>query len=533
MFDNDIYVNHMELDIKTLDDMYAHLRRILSYTGNDLQSAVLVLCAYSFYLTQEELSLLYPLYPAFTHLSARVFKPLEQAGYITTNMITSYSEQEGTARCFYNVTAQGYQYANSLCQGRLTSKYKRNRSKVARSHTYYIGYNLIQLMLLDYPLTWQREYLLNGGSWQRNNMVQVDAKCVLYEADGQKPFFTIYVEQDLGTEHNDALVGKLQGYTSYGVMDYPRDTLLMFSFSQKGVSVLSKGSNGKNTQKHPYSVQKCNSLIAYMESMHLDDLYDAYLTGYSDEQFITTLLLKVGAGKPKKDDGLKRGRNSFSLNDLRYFRDSINQKRNPYQHKDFNIIRSNFARARLEEMVKLLYAYIGKNEPFLIRMRRGYQVYYLPTTLVANRIGFSFLDKAKGLQEELETSLSILGKPSFKDVLSDDLTISKGFVLNLRNLFKDADVNVCVEFLAFDVSAWVRAMQFHKMYNAETPIQLVCVFETWQQVTDFYKAAECYIPDYDSMKSNILCLMLYDIGKEKRIFYLKDSAMERCYIGKE
>ena len=258
MLENDIYVNHTSLEITAIDKMIKYLEDTLSFKGKDLQDAVLVMCAYSFYLTNEEISLIFPIFPAFTHLSTRVFAPLVRKGYLASEKAASQKEMEGTAKVFYYVTAQGYQYANILCNGKLTSKYKKNRSKIAKSHTYYIGYNFIQLLMLGFPLTWQREYLLGKFSYtSKQPVLQVDGYCEMYDPETKKAFFRIFVEQDICTEHNDVLVGKLQNYASYGLMDYPDSSMIIFSLSQKGVNL---GVNGSVKTVHPYNENKSNKL---------------------------------------------------------------------------------------------------------------------------------------------------------------------------------------------------------------------------------------------------------------------------------
>lgn len=526
MLDEDIYVNHTQLNINTIDQMINHMRETLSFTGRDLQDAILVLCAYCFYLTNEEVALAYPIFPAFTHLSTRAFAPLTKKGYIKPIKAESRKEMEGTAKVFYTITAQGYQYANSLCQGKLTAKYNAHRSKVARSHRYYIGYNFIQLLMLGFPLTWQREYTMGKFSMTRDSALQVDGVCELYEAFGNKPFETIYIEQDLCSEHNDVLVGKLENYASFGLMDYPDRSLLVFSMSQKGVSL---GVNGSTKVVHPYSEPRCNKLITYMKEMYLDDVYDAYMTGYPDAKFITALMLKVGAAK-ETENGLKKGSNRFSLEQLKEFRDLVNQDRNPYRQKEYNMIRSRAARSRLEEMVKVLYAHLGSSDLFMLRIRRGYQIHYYATTLVAERIKYAMLSHYKDKQRDLELSLSYMGNVKFKGELSKDIFLTSGLKMNLRNEFTSDNGNIYMEFLNSDVGGWVRSAQFIKKYVSDTPLTLVTVFETKQQLTDFYNACGCYLDEFSFSKTKVLGLMLYDIGKENRLFYIKDRSMKKFFL---
>ena len=527
MLDTDIYVNHSTLKINTIEGMIEHLKKTLEFEGRDLQDAILVLCAYSFYLTNEEISFLFPIYPAFTHISTRVFSPLVRKGYLASDKTNVRKDMEGTARVFYYVTAQGYQYANSLCHGKLTSKYKKNRAKIAKSHTYYIGYNFIQLMMLGFPMTWQREHLLGTYNYATRNLaLQVDGYCELYESFGNKSFYRLFVEQDLCTEHNEILVGKLQNYAEHGMMDYPAASMIVFSLSQKGVTL---AKNGSVNIVHPYNESKCNQLLDYMKEMALDDVYDAYVTGYPDQSYITNLMLKIGAAKESKN-GLKRGAFKADAEFIKEFRDLINQNTNPYQHRDFNIIRSIAARSRLEEMVKLLYSHMNSNELFLARMRRGYQIYYVATTLLADRLKYAMLSKFRPQQKALEESLSIFGSPHFQADLSDVILLTKGIKLNLRNSFVTDRTQVYVEFPSADVGAWIRAAHFHKLLANKEKKVLILVFETRQQLADFYNANDCYAQDFNTKNGGLLCLMLYDIGKRDKLFYLKDETMKRTYI---
>ena len=528
MLDNDIYVNHTSLGITTKEGMIKYLEDTLSFSGKTIQDAMLVLCAYSFYLTNEEVSLIFPIFPAFTHLSTRVFAPLVEKGFLAVEKANTRDEMEGTAKLFYHVTAQGYQQANSLCKGQLTSRYKKNRSKVAKSHTYYIGYNFIQLLMLGFPMTWQREHLLGQYNYyNRTSALQVDGYCQLYESVGQKPFFDVYVEQDLRTEHNDILVGKLQNYANYGLMDYPQSSMIIFSMSPRNVTY---GVNGPHTTVHPYGEKKCASLIKYMDEMYLDDLYKAYATGYPDQNFIISLMLKVGAAKGSIETGIKKGNVDVNKDFIKEFKEMVYQNRNPYAMKDLNIIRSICARERLEEMVKLLYRNLGSNEIFLARIRRGYQICYYPTTLVADRIKYAILSKFRDQQKALEDSLLYFINPHFDKELTEAIFLTKGLKLNLRNHFTSNKADIYVEFLSSDVGAWIRSTQFIKMTTDKRRKVLVLVFETRQQLADFYRANDCYTENFDTEKGGILSLMLYDIGKSDKLFYVSDESLKRHYL---
>ncbi|AOZ97944.1 replication-relaxation family protein [Butyrivibrio hungatei] len=531
MLDTDIYVNHSSLGFSSQDELFDYLNERIGYTGNELKSAILVLCAYSFYLTQEELSFLCPLYPLYSHLSSRVIKPLIEQGYLQQEKASSFKEQEGTARVFYYITAQGYQYANSLCQGKLTTKYKKNRSKVAKSHTYYIGYNFYELLMLGYSMTWQREYLLSERSFNYKSkapILQVDARCDLYERFGSKTFYTIYVEQDLGTEHNDVLIKKIDNYAALGIMDRPLSSMIMFSFSQKGVT---DGKNGLKNQLHPYSPSNCQQLLDYMDVMHLDNVFDAYLTGYPDVSFITNFLLKCGGARPSNDgDSLKRTRQVLDRNFVSEFKRLLGERRNPYQHRDFNLIRSRFSQSRLEEMVKLLYSTSDRESPFVQRLRRGYQVYYLPTTLVSDRVVYGILDHRPDLLSQISASLeSIYGNADYSGPLSAPIIVKDNIKVNLRNRFCCNKIDVYVEFPCFDIGSWIRAMYFSK-YKSSDKCHLLCVFETKKQVQDFYRTLCAFNSSFDKNVHQILGLMLYDIGKEEKIFCVDESLSKNIIV---
>ncbi len=530
MLENDIYVDHTVLDIHTYNELLSFLREKIGYTGSDFKTAVLVLCAFSFYLTQEELSFLCPLYPLYSHLSSRVFKPLVEQGYMQAEKAASAKEYEGTARVFYYVTAQGYQYANSLCHGKLTARYKKNRSKVAKSHTYYIGYNFFQFLKLGYALTWEREYLLSERSFSYKNsapILQVDAKCVLYERFGQEPFLTVYVEQDLGTEHNDVLLSKIDDYSKLGIMDYPLDSVIAFSFSQKGVT----GKKEEHRVASPYTIAKCQQLMDYMDMMHLDDVYDAYLTGYPDTEYISTLLLKCGAARVNKDgDGLKKSKLILDRSFLEEFKSTVVERRNPYQQRDFNLTRAYFSMSRLEEMVKLLYRNVDREHPFMQRLRRGYQIFYLPTTLITERFGYAMLSNRIDKQNKLALSLScICSDVRYNAPLSNPLQISDKIKLNLRNEFVSVsknNIHIYVEFLCFDVGAWLRALYLAGLKN-NNGTTLVCVIESRKQLEDLHRVISNMA---DSATQNILFLMLYDIGKADRLFRIEGEKMKRIYV---
>lgn len=533
MLDGDIFVNHKSLDIDGTAGILKHMEDTLSFSGKDLQDAVLVLCAYCFCLSQEEFSLLYPLNDSFFKVfSSRVLKPLIKEKLLTEEKASAAKDREGTARVFYTITKAGYDYAHSLCHGRLTAKYKKERAKIARSHTYYIGYNLIQILLLGYAVTWQREYLLNAPYvyTKKKKILQVDAKADLYEAFGQSPFMTVYVEQDMGSEKNDVLFGKLSGYAELSLMDNPKKSLVLFSFSPKGVRI---NQNTAKQTNHPYDVRKIEALLEYLNFMHLDDAYEAYVTGFPEHGFIEKFLLVTGAGKEVKNDTiLKRGSVTADRAFIEEFKALTKSLRNPYLHKEYNMQRVSFARKRLEDMVKLIYAYAGDKDPCFDRMRQGYQVFYLPTTLVANRLPFAFLSRAGEELGKLSVSLKRFDALTFVDEVSaDTLSLDKGVRIRLRNEFSyGKGSRLFVEFPALDLGAWLRILHFSRLYHKDVPIILVCVFETRQQLSDFYRTCNAYMDDFGLSKSNILCLMFHDIGRTDRLFFCKDDSLKRIYI---
>ncbi len=530
MLEDDIYVNQFSLGIDSVYGMTEHMRRTLSFEGKGLREAVLVLCAYCFYLSQEELSLLYPVYPAFTQLSSRVFKPLIDLGYIVSEPAQKQNECEGTCKTFYSITKSGYEYANSLCNGKLTVKYRKNRTRIAKSHSYYIGYNLIEILLLGYAVTWQREYLLSSSFSLGKKMLQVDARCDLYEAFGQHPFYTIYVEQDLGTEGNSVLFNKMMTYADLSLMNHPKDSLVLFSFSPKGVSL--KNNPSSSDLGHLYSRTRLKALLSYMDMMHLDDAYEAYITGFPDREFVMLFLLTTSAAKENSNGPLlKRGPFKADRAFIEEFLLLINQRRNPYQQRDYNYVRCNLTRSRMEEMVRLIFRHASDNSRFFISMRDGFQILYLPTTLVANRLPYAFLSHSKDTLSALMMSLGYFGNLRFvSDVSDTPLVLDRSVQISLRNMFLTGDQKrIFVEFPALDIGAWLRALHFSSLYHASEPITLICVFETEKQLSDFYRACEAYMRTYSIERGGILCLMLSDIGRTDRLFYCKDNSLARTY----
>ena len=111
------------------------------------------------------------------------------------------------------------------------------------------------------------------------------------------------------------------------------------------------------------------------------------------------------------------------------------------------------------------------------------------------------------------------------------MSFEKGGDIRLRNEFHDSDGRrIFVEFPAFDLGAWLRALYFVRLYKKSLPVDLICVFESASQIRDFYEKCGGYMDSYSANKPNILCLMLYDLGKANKLFYCSDGSLRRNYI---
>ena len=163
-------------------------------------------------------------------------------------------------------------------------------------------------------------------------------------------------------------------------------------------------------------------------------------------------------------------------------------------------------------------------------MLKGFPVLFVPTTLLADRLKFAQLSLHKAECDAVRASLMSYYKDvEFVSELSSAIQLTNGMSVKMRNCFSyDCDGRrsfAFVEFPSMDLGAWIRAYFFHKLYNGDTPYQLILVFDTKRQATSFFQMFSYIYPQicvvYD-MKG-MLGLMRHNIGKERALFSVPDS----------
>ena len=518
MLDKDIYVLHSSSECKSKEDIIEHFSKMTRLDAENIESVIIALAAYCVYISMEELYMLYP--QNSVNFSGRIIPKLIKEGYLLKKDI---SRASSISTVVYAITKKGFERANGI--GRLDVKYKSGRKDAGIPHTFATGNNLFQLLLMDVPFAYEREVLYtSSSSFDRLGALQIDAISHMY-FDDMHIKRILYIEEDLGHEKYNTLLSKLDNYYQYGLMD-SRKNMIVFSFKRDDIR---KKANSKHSSTC-FSHKKCSDLMKYMKSIGADSIF-SILDDYPDRDFVEKFLVTVGAFKVDKKSKEMIKVHDVSLNFLKEFTDSLLFLNCPYEHREFNKSHASLSYGRLYEMATdiILNQY---DHMYVNRMLRGMQVLCVPTQLLSDRIKFALLDHYEDLRFLLMESLSCYFEGiRYVSEYAEKLTLNNRIDVVLKNRFTYIASNgntaeIFVEFAGMDLSAFLRAYYFTRLYKGSDIKSLVIVFETLSQAAAFFELTKYIYPDFLSNKdaSRIYGLLLSDIGEPYKLFIVNDPS---------
>ena len=533
---NDMYVPAAIPDVTTAADLVSYLNEVLGCDIPDLSGALLVIGAHVVYFTLEEI---FTTFDLTTSAISNTINRLVKRGFLKSGNFAAF---DGTSRKYYSITKSGYDMANSFFLGTLPGKYKYGRKENAVSHIYSCGMNFFHALMLHIPFYYRKEVILNGSlssSFNRSSKGELQADCVITFKSkapevGQLEH-TFYVEEDLGFERDSVLHEKLRRYQSLGIMDRAGDGIL-FSFRYKDVSATAPSGQGFGL----YSKKGALYILDLMHNGHVLDARELTDTlSKDDAPYLYDFLTMCGA---YKDGRINKKAPAVTEEFLQDFISSLSYHRNEYAIRDMNRRQCRLYRSRLSRFVSLYFTWAGENR-VLSEMNAylsGFSVYFAPTCLFSSYLRF-LLPAESGLLSSLSASLlSYYADLGDYMLLSPPLLLDDGHTLHFRNCFpylcgETYSGFVCVEFLNTDLCAWIRVLYFLKLYKGDVPFHILCVFDTQEQVNEFYGYLLCYYGETAIFldKSLILCTMSYELGREKRFFTMPDpfgkKARDRFY----
>ena len=529
MLDNDIFVRHRSCNADSVNDIKDYINRCFNCSAGDGTDAVLVLAAYCVYISYEEI------YGTFTlhsrKIEQKVIPLLLKKGFL----VKCPARGNGSVtRTYFRITPAGFKAANELCFGMNPNSFKKMRTKSGdgrfADHIYLSGYNLFAVISFGIPFEWRREFpYTNGrgysGPRTKGDLI-VDAMCAFYPGDPSR-YRIAYFEEDTGSEDVGTLLGKLEKYRKYHLMDELRD-MVVFSF----YSNMSDPS--QSPRADAFATTKCLELFNYMKNHGISNA--VFLAGNSDvdQEYLKSILIATGAARMDGNGRVVRTKYNLTLDRVGEFYSSLLFRRNPFQCREFNLRHASFAFRRMQRMAGFILSRLSSLPLFAREMAKGFPVYCMATTLVSERLPYGMLSDFKELSGKLSDSFSSsFGETSFLKELSERLTVSRnGDYIRLRNAFSyyygGQQGTVAAEFMSFDLGAWIRAVMFLNYINSEwdtVPVQFICIFDTLEHYRGFLRLVK-KIPEQgppDGARSGIYGLMAKDIGIPGKIFRLEEK----------
>ncbi len=533
MLEGDSLVRHNVCPVEKMGDIVPYVNKSLDCNVTTASEALLVLAAYCLYITHEEIGLTFP--HNNSDLLSRTLSSLTDKGLLTKMPLTSYI---GVSRSCFRITSSGFKMASELKGGLLPNKYKslpRGKTGAISSlseqnirHTYLVGYNLFSVLSLKLPVEWRREYPYTYGTGytgtRKKGDLIMDARCSLFPDERKGGYF--YFEEDTGAENATILLNKLSKYYEHHLMDGVKaSNAVVFSFFDTSAHA---PKNMPGMPVSPYSTPRCKALLKVMTERNVEDAILLLGDSSVDQEYLRALLLLTGSGV-MDGNSLVRGRVTLSSDMVSEFYNGLLSRRNLYQTRDFNRLHSSLAFRRMVRMAVFLLSDLGNLPLYAERMGGGFPVYCMPTPLVSDRLPFCILPHMPFLMDAIKRTLSpYFSGVTYRSEVSEPLTVSRrGNMIRLRNVFS-YDLSdgkqgyVAIEYISFDLSAWIRAalfMNYMGSYSKE-PYQFICVFESKEHCKRFCDTVKIpsgmnrIVPD----SCGVFGLMLGDIGKKKTLF---------------
>ncbi len=529
MLDDDIFVRHNICSESGIKEIAGFLNKAFLSRAMNAEDIVLILAAYCVYISYEEIYNTFPVRSVM--IESHAVPSLLKKKLL---MKCPVSPSRGVTRAFFRITEAGFAEASSLCYGNIPNKYPKKKAfknsatkERFTDHVYYSGYNLFSVLAMGLPFAWRREYPYTygrgySGPYKKGALI-VDARCSFYPDDADR-YRLAYFEQDMGTESLDELFSKLDRYYRYHLMDMTRD-MIVFSFVDKSAGSPVRFASLKD---YAFSIAHCKELLYYMDENGIEDAADMSGDDKVDQEYLKSIMLITGAAIA--DHGrFVRGDFIIDSYDVREFYDSLRFRRNPYQHREFNLKHASLAFKRMSDMGVHLLSRLKALPLFARELAAGFPVYCIPTTLVSDRLPFGMMNEFPDVQQKLIKSFSSYFKDvTFKGELAERLTISdNGFFIRPRNIFSYSCGEgkkglIAAEFMSFDLGAWIRAFLFvNYMESAyDMPVQLICIFDTVPQSRRFFDLFKKF-PDQlgiNGSRSGLYGLMMKDVGEVNKVF---------------
>lgn len=217
------------------------------------------------YVTYEEL--VYFFGPVFSDRYSRIaLQRMVGSG----NFISEKFKVPGNySRNAYTVSKDYFSVACSYLPAKCHYFNKARRTEgIVPMHLYMAGFNLMHLLRSPMHFSWRYEYSLSLDKKKKGELM-ADVVAVI---EAEHPV-TMYIEQDMYTERNSILIGKLMNYCNAGV-NIDDGNVIVFSFAKTFSTI------GINSFMHPHFI---STVISGMRMVGIDSLIAFYQMVVNDE----------------------------------------------------------------------------------------------------------------------------------------------------------------------------------------------------------------------------------------------------------
>lgn len=451
--------------------------------------AVLMYLGYC--ITPSELTLLFGSYFANSDNTRMAFKTLlaENKCY----RLNWTPGDMGAKFCGYALTAYGY---NIMLRG-LSEDMKVHDKKftVRRTggmvplHDYGVGLSVLSLLRLGSPFSMHKECSLGSENTNlrvRGN-VMVDA---LIRFNRAYDNFSLYLEQDTGTESVFQLTTKLDKYDNFGLMFPDQNAIIISSHYVQPYS------------KSPYFIQKwVTELLGNIKASGSSGVYDYYtknkplLSSSILEEIEDFLIMLELCYRDSQDPStlVYVGDEDFSISDLECYLDGLANQSNAYQQYDYIKAQNALAAAKTKNLAYLIVSRINDGKYDLLRpYLNGYSTLVIPSVTLSTYVSL-VLPHDTFLLDIYKKALSLylpLDAWTYNDFYVVNNTTPNYPSITFRNVFVHPETGrlVAIEHIGRDLGAIARiytALRISKQYPSCYPIIVVGVCSNHEEASAF------------------------------------------------
>ena len=474
-----LLITEKRTGITDADMMSAHIKTLFGYNVSSLKDSVLILMAIAGgFISYEQFFSLYESYTSSLYTCA--VNPLLKSGYIERK---TFKEKEGNSKGCLMLTKSGYQYANSLCDGRLHD-YHPLRGDNNLVHSYYVGWVAYQMMALGWPFDFYCEVRFGGSD---RDALRADAVIRMKDKNGES--IRVFVEQDMGTEQTWDLVSKIKRYELYGLMENEKEPII-FTVAKKGACI-DKVNTLRGYEK-AFSKGKCAQLLdAFRRNVGRSSR--TIMREYPDQEYFWAIHGVLHLIPSGDEEELNTNQWDEDAYDLEEFYNGILRLNNPLQSYFINGQHNKLAKGRIEMMRKYICRWIDDDcqDKFLERILEGQQILFIPTTALVNYMKWGFIGVFEEVDEQLPELLRDYQTMEYLGVCTPYICLMNGKYVRFRNHLRLKDelgntYNAGIECMHMDLGAHVRVTEFLKYAPENTDLEIICLFEDYTQLVTFY-----------------------------------------------